>query len=51
MQQANTALRDKTLEAAQLEEKLSKTENDLKEKEKEIKQLEEQLKGGKHGKS
>ena len=46
MQQANTALRDKTLEAAQLEEKLGKTEKDLKDKEEEIKQLEEQLSGG-----
>ena len=47
MQQANTALRDKTLEAAQLEEKLEKCEADLKDKLQEIGQLEEQLSGGK----
>ena len=46
LQQANTALRDKTLEAEKVEEKLQKIETALTDKQQEISQLEEQLNGG-----
>lgn len=46
LQQANSGLREKTLKATELEEKLQQTEADLAAKRDEIAGLEEQLSGG-----